>query len=759
MRFAPSLRQTKDATTRSAYSTSSRRIGFTDWDVDKAVAEGMERVTWVFKAVHTIAANQARLPMVVREEDRWKGQIIEDHPLLPLYNRKANDFEKIVGWRYRLSCLLLLSRQGVFVEVLRSRIGEPLGLFILPPGLTNPVKDPDTFVSGFEVNVPGQGKRRIDPENVLWFRLPHPTDPYRSLTPLDACGLAVEADWWARVYNRNFMLNDGRPGGVLVVKGELDDDDAEIIRNRFAGPPGMTGAGRTTVIGSEGGADWVDTAITPREAQYLESRKVAREEIEIAFGVPETVMGLAANRTFANAEAETETFWRETMLFHLELVAQPFDELDGDEEQFAGFDISGVEVLQRDRRAREQYHLEELKHHAITPDEYREITGREPMGGGAAQLYRPINLVPVTGERPVKVLDLPEPRLITVASRALPAATVRALPVRPGQLSINVIGEDNPDAVGPQVVEAVRRELDKADTSTEDTNVDFGEWKVSARRLAARRRERLAKMGSWERTAKASMNRLFARQRSVTVEKLKGAKSRQSYFEERDGDLFPTKAVDAGTIFDREKWNAQLADDSRAWIEGTMEDFGGDVADTLNGTSKQVKADETDPDAVVVTFDIEDPAIQELIEDQVNRLTLVNDTTYDAIKATLAEGVGEGESITKLAKRIEAVFSEASRVRSEMIARTEVLGASNAAAVQAAKGAGIEGLRKTWLSTSDKRTRDDHRDANGQTVDLDEKFTVGGSAMDHPGDPAAPAEQTIRCRCTTVMATADDVLL
>lgn len=162
--------------------------------------------------------------------------------------------------------------------------------------------------------------------------------------------------------------------------------------------------------------------------------------------------------------------------------------------------------------------------------------------------------------------------------------------------------------------------------------MDFGEWKVSARRLESRRRERTAKMAAWERTAQASLKRLFARQRRVTVEKLKGAKSRQNWFADRDGELVAVKQVDPDTIFDRLMWNEQLAEDARAWIGATFEDFGGDVADTLNGGAKDVE----------VTFDLEDPEVRRLIEAQVNRLVGVTDTTYDAIKATLAEGVGKG---------------------------------------------------------------------------------------------------------------------
>lgn len=94
-----------------------------------------------------------------------------------------------------------------------------------------------------------------------------------------------------------------------------------------------------------------------------------------------------------------------------------------------------------------------------------------------------------------------------------------------------------------------------------------------------------------------------------------------------------------------------------------------------------------------------------------------------------------------------------------MIARTEVLSAANSASLYAAKGAGIEGMTKVWLSAHDKRTRDDHRNADGQEKGMDEPFIVGGHPMQHPGDPAAPPEQTIRCRCSLIMSTPDSLLL
>lgn len=64
-------------------------------------------------------------------------------------------------------------------------------------------------------------------------------------------------------------------------------------------------------------------------------------------------------------------------------------------------------------------------------------------------------------------------------------------------------------------------------------------------------------------------------------------------------------------------------------------------------------------------------------------------------------------------------------------------------------------LVKQWVTRHDSRVRRAHRDANAQLRFLDDAFTVGGSPMQYPGDPSAPADLTIQCRCVLRLATAD----
>lgn len=56
-------------------------------------------------------------------------------------------------------------------------------------------------------------------------------------------------------------------------------------------------------------------------------------------------------------------------------------------------------------------------------------------------------------------------------------------------------------------------------------------------------------------------------------------------------------------------------------------------------------------------------------------------------------------------------------------------------------------LKKRWKALLDSRTRPDHVTANGQTVEINQKFIVGGSPANYPRDPSLPMSQLANCRC------------
>lgn len=143
------------------------------------------------------------------------------------------------------------------------------------------------------------------------------------------------------------------------------------------------------------------------------------------------------------------------------------------------------------------------------------------------------------------------------------------------------------------------------------------------------------------------------------------------------------------------------------------------------------------------------PMINWLLRFAASRVADINTTTREKIQGILAAGTEAGDSIEETARNLDALMlDEIIPNRSMTIARTEVGNAANFASHEAATASGVR-MEKTWNSLGDSFVRDDHADADGQTVADDEDFEVGGEYMGWPGDisKGASAGNVINCRC------------
>lgn len=402
-RFLGGLLETKKANPKDAglraagraLSNGSQPLGVAGpWDMDKAVKDGLERTAHVFRCVDAISQTQARIPMELRKiqpgKARNEAPTVDDVDTWKLLNFRANRYESSFQFRYRLSATLLLSRRGAFVEMVKGKNGKVVELHLMSPGMVEPIPDPDKFVKGYQIMRGDYVVDEVEPERVAWIKIkPHPSDPYSQLTPLMAAGLAVETDYLARIFNRNFMANDGRPGMLVAIQGQLGPEDAEEIKARFSGGPAR--AGQTSVIEADG-MSATDLAATPRDIQWGELLSMTKDDILLSFGVPESVMGNASGRTFDNADAERENYYIDTMQPHCDPIAFGLDAITGDinDDLVIAYDYSSVDVLQRLAARKREERRSEWEAGLITVDEYREDAERDVFGVPASRvLYLP----------------------------------------------------------------------------------------------------------------------------------------------------------------------------------------------------------------------------------------------------------------------------------------------------------------------------------------------------------------------------------
>lgn len=145
------------------------------------------------------------------------------------------------------------------------------------------------------------------------------------------------------------------------------------------------------------------------------------------------------------------------------------------------------------------------------------------------------------------------------------------------------------------------------------------------------------------------------------------------------------------------------------------------------------------------------------------KVTQIDEVTRSLLMDQIQESVAAGEGLTDTMKRIDELYlDQIIPNRSEVIARTEIIPASNLGAQSAVRSASDQiGLRveRQWISSgNDGRTRPEHlaHDALKVWVPLEKphevQFQGAVEKLMFPGDSGlgASAANTIQCRCSEI---------
>ncbi|MFJ9416721.1 phage portal protein [Streptomyces sp. NPDC101227] len=769
------------AGTTTAWGTENRAAG---WDLDRVIQEGYERSIWTFKSVEAISKHPSALTLEIGRggDERQFAETLTDHPLLHVLNVQANPLERAGVFKKRLSAQLLLSKKGAFVEITRSRAGTITRLDLLPPNRVEPIPDPHgDYVSHFEFTTYDGRVRELDPSRVVWLRDPHPTDPFCGVTPLEAAGLSIDLDVKARTYNISFIDNDSRPSGIVGIDVDgLDQREIDRIQQRLA--PGAQNAGETVVVGSgPGGLNYVDTSTRPRDMNYETLSQTAKDEILSAFGVPESVVGNASERTYANADREEWNFWQHTELPHLALLASAFD-LDLDDGWSLRFNTSTVEALEFPRRQRREEARQEWNAGLITVDEYREIAGRRPFNVPHTRaLWISPQKAPVpANEQDAAALGVaqdpaaagatglpgvggPPPAIAPSgpAGRSAADAVAQARGQDPqGTAAADVAAARDASSVpaagntAAATVEQARDNVpltlpgDAADdvaaarSAAEQPTPGDAADDVSAGRSRIERKELPHDDDGFEVTdndfdaaaaaVTAALTALLARQEGVITARLQAPKTRKhTRYWQPDGDTDLRRGdgpIDGAHVVGAARWEEEVTSTLGPILQQA-------AATTAVALSKRVTGTATVPPgaaaAALAATTMAGRAVAGLLADL----------------AAALDGAQVGDaSLDDLTNTATAFYRAHAAKFIALLAGTCAVATVNGAADAAAESAGPAVLR-TWVTRGDTRVRPSHQKLNGTTLPAGVPYAVDGSTLRFPGDPFAPTDLTVNCRC------------
>lgn len=185
-------------------------------------------------------------------------------------------------------------------------------------------------------------------------------------------------------------------------------------------------------------------------------------------------------------------------------------------------------------------------------------------------------------------------------------------------------------------------------------------------------------------------------------------------------------------------------------LEGHISQLSPAVRDAIRSgwaaASARVKID--------VPVDFDDERIRDVLQRLNEQMNGVVQVTVDKINTLIQRGIREDWTTQQMAEAINKQFKQYSIVRSKIIAQTSGTAAFEAAQSSAYKRGGVE--KKQWLTQRDGAVRAAHIVADGDTVGIDDTFTVDGESLEYPGDPSGSAGNVINCRCSMLPVIEDE---
>jgi HK97 family phage portal protein len=202
---------------------------------------------------------------------------------------------------YKQIVVSMLLSHGAVVQILRNGNGEIVALQPLDPTRVDIRRNPATRLREFVID---GGQAVLPGEDVLYIPEMRRPGSLKGVSRVDelkqTLGLAKALDEFASRY----FSNGANTSGMIEFPGNLTQEQAKDLVDAFeAGHKGLKKAHRPGVL--SGGAKFVKTGSDGEQAQMLESRQFAVEEVARVFRVPPSMIGLNTPGAMSYASVES----------------------------------------------------------------------------------------------------------------------------------------------------------------------------------------------------------------------------------------------------------------------------------------------------------------------------------------------------------------------------------------------------------------------------------------------------------------------
>jgi HK97 family phage portal protein len=337
--------------------------------------ETVFRVNAIFSAVSLISDTISTLP--VDSYIRRDGARFAFRPRPAWVQQPDVDTTKEAFYG-SLIVSMLLDGNG-FVRVFRDGAGRVVNMTVLNPAKVEIRKDK---VGGVTFIYEGEGKplNKNEIMHIPDVVRPGETRGISRVTALkDNFGLALALESYAA----RFFGQGASTQGIIEFPGNLTPEQAKQLVDGFdARHKGFRKSHKTGVL--SGGAKYVNTSVENDKAQFIDSRRMAVEDVARAFNIPPHLLGLPGTNTYSSVEQNNIAFVTHTLRPIVQKLESAFTPLMANEPggttAFIKFTLDGL--LRGDANSRFTAYSTGLQAGYLTINDIRRLEDLPPVDGG-----------------------------------------------------------------------------------------------------------------------------------------------------------------------------------------------------------------------------------------------------------------------------------------------------------------------------------------------------------------------------------------
>ena len=261
---------------------------------------------WVGDCVSLIAERVASIPLRLYSQD---GELIEKHIFYDLL-QKWNPYTTKFEGKELLQIYLDLTGE-CYIYMVRNGLGIPQELYFRSPDRMKPVIKNGIIDHYLETD--GMKETRYEAKDILFFKYPNPTSPFRGASPVQRKAYAYDTDKYNMIYQLNTFKNGVHLKQVLESEKMMNREQVDKILTQFNQTYG--GIEKSNGTGALiGGMKLKDVGVSNKDMEYMLLAEWNMRQLASAYHTPPQKLSHPESTNLANMTALDTSWNRECIL-------------------------------------------------------------------------------------------------------------------------------------------------------------------------------------------------------------------------------------------------------------------------------------------------------------------------------------------------------------------------------------------------------------------------------------------------------------